>query len=304
MLVEFVFVMIPMLILLLLAIQYLLIWRTDSYLQVAAYSAARKLAVSGVVNDQPPSVDDDAKAAAMLYLHGTVPPDQVTLSVSDTNPNFGDPFTVNLQIEYPLLGVPLIRALFTRNEVITVKGPVRSIIESEPPTPASLGLGPNQELEILSSELIGYSSQEYHWEGEVHVHVDFYGSWDPKNIDDNYQWNEHLGHDSGIHWHFSYDTKTDHPTVSEAAGEYAKPVVMPCYLPFINYGRDWLGQPVLRALNTEASDTYISDINGGPVGPAPTKEYEFKYRILWVERKIQSDPNTITLSAGAVMNRE
>jgi TadE-like protein len=286
-LVEFVLIMTPMLVLLLLAIQYLLIWRANSYLQVAAYGAARKFAV----NDN----ESLAKQVAMQYLKGIVSEDQVSLQFSDDSPGFADPFTATVSIEYPLLGVPLIDRLFsTEEETIVHVGAIQTTEGSSPPTADSLGLAPDQRVEILDSKFIGLTAQMYLWWGRIHWHMDYYY---PYKVEGK----NHMGHNTWNNFPTWYIDSASQPTIEQVEayyGDWAQPQLKPpsdC-----DCGLFWFPYQLLRVLNPP--ETYAKYDGHSPIG-TPTPIYEFTYRVDTVATKPIA-PNTITLSAGTVMNKE
>ena len=278
---EFVLVMLPMLILLLLAIQYLLIWRADSCLQLAAYTAARKFAVD--------AEQDVAENAAMFYLKNIVSEDRLTFNFPEDTPDFAVPFNVSLTMQYPLLGVPLVQHLFTSERTIVTKwGNIQTVEGTDPPTAASLGLGPDQELELMGSKPVGKPVQKYSWSGRIDLKFVFYGQWDPKDIDDYHQWNDEFGNDF-YHWLWGPIIQASEPTPEQLAGDWLKPQLV-----------TWHDHPnVLRALY----GAWLDGVSQTPVG-TPKLEYIFTYRILTIKRQYKPDPNAITLTAGAVMNKE
>jgi TadE-like protein len=282
-LVEFALVMVPMLILLLLSIQYLLIWRQECYLHVAAYSAARMFATSGDTGN--------ARKAAMLYLDPTVSSKQVTITYSDEKPNFGDPFTVNVSMAFPLLGVPLIDRLFARtDETITKKDGPHIATGQSPPTPESLGLGPDQELQIVDISLIPPEGQK--WWGKLKYSVNAYAQYlggDPSK--ESSYW-EQQPYPPNIKVPF----KWDHP--EQPTAEQIMQLVVYDTLPW-KEGKPWM---VTQIYYGWPNGTYkiIELYTNGP----PAQNYLFKYYILTISRHTYRDPNYITLSAGAVTNKE
>jgi len=294
-LVEFVIVIIPMLILLLLAIQYLLIWRADSYLQLATYSAARKYAVSQDENTET------AKEVAMMYLDGIVSKDQVTFTFpeGENAPDFGDPFSVKLSMQFPLLGMPLVQQLFAQTrETIEWRSDVRTIDGTEPPTAASLGLGPNYQVEILSSKYKGSTAQEYNYYGRINPHMDYYY---PFVVNDH----NHLGHNDYDNVFSGWTIPGVKPPSKQEVIDYYKPFMDPQIVAAndCDCGLSERAFPngVLRVVNP--TDTQVFWDGRTAVG-TPYSMYEFQYQILKVSYVRHPDPNSITLTAGAVMNKE
>jgi hypothetical protein len=262
---EFVLVMIPMMVLLMLAIQYLLIWRANSYLEVAAYSAARKFAVH-----QDKAL---AKKVAMMYLDGIVSSDQVSLDFSSDHPGFAHPFTMVAKMQFPLLGVPLVQRLFTEHKKTVQKAGPYEVTAYDPPSAESLGLSRNQQVQIIDSKLIGYDHpQQYEWTGEV------------KEIVYKESGSYVLSTETNWH-HFTHILSDTQPTLAQ--------------LGYRDYKEDkwywfWHYQHVFQ----------MASITKEKYGPAPRLEYEYTYNVLTITDHDQSDPSSITLESGAVMNAE
>lgn len=281
-LVEFALVMVPMLILLLLSIQYLLIWRQECYLHVAAYSAARMFATSGDTGT--------ARKAAMLYLDPTVSSKQVAITYSDEKPNFGDPFTVNVSMPFPLLGVPLIDRLFARtDETITKKDGPHIATGQSPPTPESLGLGPNQELQIVDTSLIPPAGQK--WWGTLEYSVDEYLNYIGHNPSDQNSYSFNQGYVNEYQ-----DFEWDHP--EEPAVEQMMQLLVYDTLPW-KEGKPWKVTQTWYGWPNKTHKLWNLRTNGPPI-----QNYLFKYYVLTIARHTYPDPNYITLSAGAVTNKE
>lgn len=266
---EFVMVVIPMLILMLLAIQYLLIWRANSYLEVAAYSAARKFAVN--------SHESTAEKAAMLYLDKLVPRNAVHFKFSNDKPDFGDPFAVTVSVDYPLLGVPLVQQLFavetTSKEIWT--GPSTS-----PPTDQDLHLPFNEHVKIIDQETLPATDTWYFY---VSYKAEIY-----QNYNKETGYSGHLGTTSETQpaKQVTYSGPTE-PT----DGSQLEPALQQSLMG-LTYVSGY-GNVYLKVTQVDGFHTYGHSI----VNP---QEYDYGYVIITTENGASS----ITLTAGAVNNRE